>query len=217
MQFLIHLTHYSALLPILAVLIYYRKINAFPIWVILFYSIYTFLSDEVLLYLAKRQSKVNYLLYYFTLAEYLCFAAILISLCKKKAIKYTLVLISICFSIFCAYWIFVGNFSRFDSLQTSIECIIIILFCLYYLFEQLSNPIVEFLFSSYRFWIILSLLIYLSGAFFLFAFAADLPKAESDKYWPILYVCSILRNILFTIAVYLSTRPQDEEPYESLI
>ncbi len=207
---------YSALLPILAVLFLHKKVNKWPIWVILIYSIYSFLNDLSILYLAKTNTNIKILLYYYTLIEYLLFTILLLLIIRSKFFKKIFIFISISFACFCVYWILIGNFTRFDSLQTSIECIIIIITCLFYLYEQLTKPQVEFIHSNYKFWIVISLLIYLAGVFFLFAYAADLPKKENEKYWPILHICNIIKNLLFAVAIYISSRPEDiEETYYS--
>jgi hypothetical protein len=210
---------YFDLLPILVVLFFYKKIKSQPIWVLFVYSIYSFGNNLLILYFTTYRPTYDFnkFVFFFTLFEYLFFAATLYFILKSQVVKKTLLFISPLFAIFCVYFIFWGAIKRFDSLQTSIECIIIIVICLYYFYEQLMSPEVELIYTSYKFWIIIGLLLYLAGSFFIFVFAADMPKKESDNYWPILFVCGIIRNILFAIAVYLSTRPQDEEPYQSLI
>lgn len=208
---------YIDLLPILVVSFYFRKVKELPIWVIFLYSAYSFINNQVILNLVKHKTSVVTLLSFFTLFEYLLFATILFLILKNSKFKKAIILISPSFAAICVYFIFWGGLKSFDSIQTAIECILIITFCLVYFYEQLVSPEVEFIYNSYKFWIIIALLLYLAGTFFIFVFAADMPQKERDSYWPILYVCGIVRNILFAIAVYLSTRPQDEEPYQSLI
>jgi len=208
---------YSDLLPILVILFFIKKIREWPIWLIAIYCTYSFTNNMVILYYNNHHIKFDNLLRYFTLFEYLLFSTILYLLIKNKLVKKIMLVISPIFVLFCIYYIYWGKADPFDSLQTSIECFIIIILCLYYFFEQLTNPEFEFIYSSYKFWIILGLLLYLAGSFFLFVFASQISDKAGDKYWPILYVCGIIRNILLTISVYLSTRPRDEEPYQSLI
>jgi hypothetical protein len=208
---------YIDLLPILVVLFFFKKIKEMPIWVIFLYCAYSFANNKIILNFLNHKISVVNLLSFFTLFEYLLFAAILFLILKSPKFKKAILLISPSFAAICVYFIFWGSLKSFDSVQTAIECILIITFCLVYFYEQLVSPEVEFIYNSYKFWIIIALLLYLAGTFFIFVFAADMPLKERDSYWPILYVCGIVRNILFAIAVYLSTRPQDEEPYQSLI
>jgi hypothetical protein len=208
---------YSALLPILVFLLCLKRVTEKPIWVIFFYSLYTALNDLTLLYKPDIVENQNYLLYYFTLFEYLAFATLLYFFLYKKIVRLIIIATSLVFIGICIYMIHFKHVKDFDSIQTSLECILIILFCLYFFYEKLITPKFELIYGNYRFWVVLTLLIYLSGAFFLFAFASDLPFAEKQKYWPILYVCNILKNILFSVAIYVSTKQIENDSYESLI
>lgn len=208
---------YFDLLPILVILIFAKKIKEWPIWVIFIYCTYSFINNLVILYYVSHNIKVAKLLYFFTLFEYLLFSIILFQILKNRFIRKIILFSSPIFAILCTYLIVWGKIRSFDSIQTAIECILIITFCLAYFYEQLIRPEIEFIYNSYKFWIIIALILYLAGSFFVFVFAADISQQERDKYWNILYVCGIVRNILFAIAVYISTRPQDEEPYQSLI
>jgi hypothetical protein len=207
---------YIDLLPVLVTLLFLKKIKEWPIWVIFLYCLYSLVNNLFILYYSNHGVKFTKLLYFFTLFEYLLFATILFIILKGNLVKKLILIISPIFALVCIYFTFFVNLKRFDSIQTSIECILIILLCLYYFYEQLTRPDVEFIYNSYKFWIVIALLLYLAGSFFLFVFAADLPIEERERYWPILYVCGIIRNLLFTFAIYMSTRPQaEEEPYES--
>jgi hypothetical protein len=200
---------YSDLLPLLVILLLFKKIKEWPIKVIFCYSLYSFINNQVLLF-TSDPAKVSKLIYFFTLFEYLLFVTLIYLIIVSRKAKTFLIVASPVFAAVCLYFIFGAKLKAFDSVQTGIECIIIISFCLFYFYERLVSPQVINLFGSYQFWIILALLLYLSGAFFLFVFAVDLPDDERNGYWPILHVCGIIRNILFAIAVYLSTRPPDE-------
>lgn len=217
MQELATIFIYFDLLPILTAVFFIKKIKEQSIWAIIIYCTYSFINNQAIAYRGAHKLGYQNLYYYFTLFEYILFSFLLIKVINSKVAKKIIVFIAPLFTLFCIYFILRGNLTGFDSKQTSIECVIIIFGCLYYFYEQLVSPEVEFLYSNYKFWIIIALLIYLSGSFFIFVFAADLPKKDADSFWPIIYIAAIVRNILFAIAVYLSTRPQDEEPYQSLI
>lgn len=208
---------YFDLLPILVILLFVKKIKEWSIWAILVYCIYSFTNNLIILYKVSHSVKYLKLLYFFTLFEYLLFATILFLILRNKLVKKFMLVISPAFVLFCFYFIFLSNLKKFDSLQTSVECIILIVLCIYYFFEQLGNPEVEFIYNSYKFWVVVGILLYLAGSFFVFAFATTFSNTQGNNYWSIIYVSGILRNILFAIAVYLSTRPRDEEPYQSLI
>lgn len=207
---LLKISIYTPLIPILVFLIFFKKIKEIPIWVIFLYSLYSFINDQIMVVKVDAKKDVSLFLYYFTLFEYISFSVILYFFITHPIVKKILIAVSIVFSLFCLYIIHFEKINDFDSLQTSIECIIFILICLFFLYEQLIKPQIEFLHSNYKVWVVITLLLYLGGAFFLFAFAVYLPAAERQKYWPILLLSNIVKNILFAIAVYISTRPRDD-------
>jgi hypothetical protein len=207
---------YIDLLPVLVILLFIKKIKERPIWVIFVYCIYSFINNTLILNREIEKTSFTKLVYFFTLFEYLLFAFIIYLIIKNILAKKIIFYASLVFALICAYFIFWGNLKGLDSNQTSVECILIIIYCLYYFYEQLTSPDVEFIHTSYKFWVVIALLLYLSGSFFLFVYANDMPDQEAARYWPILYISGIIRNLLFAFAIYLSTRKsEDEEPYES--
>lgn len=217
MQSLSNVSYWLDLLPVLVFLFFVKKIREKPIWAIFIYSIYSFVNNSFVFYNIKHKIDYSKFYYTFTLFEYLLFVTMLFFIIKSNIVKKLIIPISIFFTFFCAYYILASKIDGFDSIQTAVECILIIILCLFYFYEQLISQEVALIYNNYKFWIVIALLLYLAGAFFIFVFAASMPKKEADSYWAIIFIGAIIRNILFTIAVYLSTRPQDEEPYQSLI
>ncbi len=202
---------YFDLLPVLVILLFFRRIKIVPIWVIFLFCIYSFINNQVIIYRDDRALSISDNLQYFTLFEYLTFATVIYFLLRNKLAKLLLIGFSLGFVIFCIVKISAGKMKHFDSIQTSYESIIIISYCLFFLAEQIFNPQIEFIYNSYKFWLIVGMLIYLAGAFFVFAFATQLgEKEERDNFWKIMFVCNIIKNLLFSIAVWLSSKPIKE-------
>lgn len=61
-----------------------------------------------------------------------------------------------------------------------------------------------FVYSRYPFWIVLGMMLYLAGSFFIYIYASQLPPKELGKYWVFTNIFSILKNIFFTIAIILN-------------
>jgi hypothetical protein len=201
---------YTDLLPILVILLLAFRIKVLPIWVILLYCSYSFVNNQLLILRQEEiaTNDVRLYLQFFTLFEYLAFATVLYLILKNKLAKNILILISFGFTIFCVYGIWnKEQFKSLDSLQISIESIIIVVFCLYFLAEQIIYPEIEFIYNSYKFWLAAALLIYLSGAFFVFTFAEDIKvRDERDNFWKLIYVCNIIRDLLFIIAIWKAVK-----------
>lgn len=205
------LAYYSDLLPIsifLLLLFSQRGKISLPLWVILFYCIYSFVSNTLLYNQKETTYNLSWLIYgTFTIIEYSTFALAICYLLIRNRIKLVLIYISICFILFCIISLLFKPNYRFDSLHISIEAIILLGFCIVYLFEQISMPEVVFLYASYHFWIIIGILIYLAVTFFLYAFASNLPYKILNEYWIINHFGNILKNIMFTIAIIIYVKP----------
>jgi hypothetical protein len=209
------ITLFSALLPITTILVLFKKIKSWQLWVIAFYCIYSFTNDNLILSRFNKGLEISTLLYSFTIVEYLVFATYLWSILKNKTFKYILIAASAFFTIYCLTYLIQNTFIKFDSIQTSIEAIVIITFCIIYLFEEMNQPQVTFIYSSYHFWIVIGILIYLAGTFFFFVYASNLSNAELDSFSIINHISNILKNILFSIAFVIYAKvPKIRNPRE---
>jgi hypothetical protein len=86
-------------------------------------------------------------------------------------------------------------------MSITVENIIIIIFCLFYFYEEISIPQSAFIYSTPAFWLIAGILIYSAGTFFLFMFSDNLSDDEWNKWVTINYVFTILKNGCFGLAV----------------
>lgn len=207
MRSLDYISPLSTLLPIFVFLLFFREKKELPIWVILLYCIYSCINDSIILYRSDHNLKFSIFLYIFTIIEYLLFSFILHSLIKTKSVKKGIVVCSILFTAFCLYNIFGQPIDKFDSVQASLESILVIAYCIIYFYEQLNQPQISFIYLSYTFWIVTGILIYLSGTFFLYAFATDIPSEARINYWIINLICTMLKNVLFAAAILIQTKP----------
>ncbi|WEK35842.1 MAG: hypothetical protein P0Y53_25430 [Candidatus Pseudobacter hemicellulosilyticus] len=102
----------------------------------------------------------------------------------------------------------------FDSIPSAIEATLIIVFSIFYLFEQIKTPRVFFIYTLDKFWIITSFLIYYTGTFFLFIFAeayfADPDFGDNYSFINSLFL--LLKNVFFCIGLLISSKPNEYPP-----
>jgi hypothetical protein len=89
---------------------------------------------------------------------------------------------------------------KYYAALCSLETIVVIVSCTIVLFEQISNPKSLFIYSTDSFWVVVGMLFYLAGIFFVSLLLPQLSKDEVDKYWQLNLVFNIFKNISFTIA-----------------
>ena len=67
--------------------------------------------------------------------------------------------------------------------------------------EQMNDTETLFIYSKFAFWIVLGMMIYLAGGFFIYIFTNQLNTNDIMKYWVFTNICGILRNVFFAIAI----------------
>jgi Na+/H+-translocating membrane pyrophosphatase len=95
---------------------------------------------------------------------------------------------------------------RIDSIPIGIETILIFILIGFYFYEQINDTENLFIYERPHFWGALGILIYLSGSFFVYISAEKLPLKEVLKYWIITNIASIIKNLFFALAFYLSAK-----------
>jgi hypothetical protein len=133
------------------------------------------------------------------------------------SVKWFIGAISIGFFGFAIYNMTRGQSNNFDSLSASVECVLVILFCIFFFAEEIKNPEVSFIYSSKVFWVTTAVLLYLAATLFLFISAPYFTEEQKDSYWSINFISNILKNILLSIAFILpkhkSPPPSDRDLY----
>jgi hypothetical protein len=209
-----YLAFFSDLLPCLFFLLYFKKTKSNrAIWIVIIYSIYDILTNLGLLYLDHKPSRV-FLYSSYTFFEYGLFASILYIFIANKKFRKFIVIISLCFSVFIIAYNLVVKVVGIDSIPIGVEAILILIFSFYYLYEQMQDTRSLFIYSRFSFWIVLAMLLYLAGSFFIYIYASRLATEQVGRYWIFTNVFSILKNIFFTIAIIKLASNKKEKKQE---
>lgn len=190
------------------------------LWVIFIYSLFTLINELTLIRLTNSNpilfSKIGSALWsIYTIVEYSLFSLVIYHTLKNKILKNIVVYCIPLFIVFTTIIYFISKSQKdsFDSISITVEYIILILFTLLYFYEEISIPKTTFIYASFQFWNIVGILIYSTGTFFLFMYSNSL-GAEDWENWSIInYVFTLLKNLLFSIAIIvLAQNHKDDEP-----
>jgi hypothetical protein len=94
----------------------------------------------------------------------------------------------------------------FDSLPAVLECLILIAYSILYFYEQLSDTTSLFLYTTSTFWVVVGIILFFSGSFFIFIYAQNnshLP-GFSTTFKVIMGISGLIENILFLIAFIIA-------------
>ena len=153
-----------------------------------------------------RKEERHYFYSLFVLVEYLLFAVFLWTNLQKQKAKTILALLSILFSVFIIISTISFKIKRLDSISIGIESIIILTFCIYLLFEMLNSIKDKFIYNDFRFWIIIGIILYLAGSFFLYIFDETLSPNERNNFWFLTWVFYIIKALFFSLSIILSLK-----------
>lgn len=175
--------------------------------VLFFYVGVSFIADYLLLSHRSKEfpTLTITVLSFFTIFEYACFSAFLYIIIRNKYLKRTIFSLSIVFLMFSLLYFFlnIGNPKKFDSPAASIESILILIFCIFFLFDQINTPEIFMIYESHRFWAVTGFLVYMAGGLFLFIYAADFTREQKNYYWNINSFVNIFKDILLAVTILM--------------
>jgi hypothetical protein len=201
--------HYiSEFLVVLSFLIFFKQLSTDREVILL--AIYA-LTDLILNfssdYLHLTGNWYFYIWSTFTLVEYSVFTFILWKGIESVFFRRLILVTSSLFFVFIIIFNIVTNFKNYDSVPMGIETILIFIYAVYYLYEQMNDVSTVFIYSKYKFWVVIGFLIYLAGSFFIFIFASGIKNASLlNQFWSFTNVFFAIMNVLFLIAFYLRVK-----------
>lgn len=209
----------SHLLPLFLFFIFFARNKRKDIRVIFFYCIYTFINELFVTNLLNIEINASVrftLLSLFTVVEYSLFTYAIFLNIKKSLYKRIIIAISPIFFMFAIFQFFNPEVkNNIDSISITIEYILLIIYSLFYFFEELNEPNTTFIYSSHSFWIVVGILIYSTGTFFFFMQSNNLSDEEWYRWSVINDIFTIIKNLFFSIAIVIRKNISSENSFKS--
>lgn len=150
----------------------------------------------------------------FTFFEYLFFTYYLFLQISNKFFKRLMTVASVFFCLFIVIYYLTVHFKTIDSVPIGIETILILVYSFYYLYTEMNDTTTLFIYNKPAFWVILGMVVYLAGSFFIYIASGYFPEQEIGKFWIITNVLAIIKNIFFCIAIFVhSKHSKDNQKY----
>jgi hypothetical protein len=67
-----------------------------------------------------------------------------------------------------------------------------------------------FIYSRYQFWVVIGIMLYLAGSFFIFILASHVNKDILNQFWFLTNVFYSVMNILFAIAFFICAKEKNK-------
>lgn len=208
------ISYISGILPIIFFLLFFKRNKEGGYWVIFVYIILSFCADTAF----KIPSIKHYsffVLSALTIIEYSLFSYFLYLSYKERKFKIILIICSLLFYVVAIVNILYKRSTSFDSLPSSLEASLLILFTILFLYEQITDPTIFYVYNSKKFWISVAFLLYFSSILFLFIYAFKLTKQQYNSYWRINNIFDTIKNLLFAVAFAMNKNKQPEPSLEN--
>jgi hypothetical protein len=158
-----------------------------------------------------------YLFASFTIIEYLLLATFLYLSIQDRRLKYVPVIGTVAFMATVVANFLHTSAGNFDSLTASVENVLIIIYSIIFLYGQIKDPSILFVYYTKKFWVVIACFIYFSATLFLFLYASNFSSQEHTNFWYINTIFDIIKNIFFCIAFSMKKKkaPNPIENYYS--
>ena len=182
-------------------MIYFYKSKQSFFSLIAFYSFYCIFSDLVLSKLSLKYLESELYSYrLFTLVEYTIITFFIFQLIESYIFKRLIKTGTFIFIIVSILDIYTSSFTSFDSLPSGLESILVLSYCLFFVYEKMSSS--DFSFNG-TIWITIGFILFFSGTFFLFILSQNNFKDSSFilTYGYIVAIFNIIKNLFITIGI----------------
>lgn len=196
------------------IFISFKRVDKRILWLLISYC-----SLNSLCNLGQTQLSTEYnypILVFFTLSEFLLLSIFFSIFIQNKNFKKFIIIAFIAFSAFVIFNYNVANSHKIDSLPIGIETILILIYSFFYLFEQMNIVDETFIYSRAYFWMVIGMMVYLGGSFFIYIFANQVANTKElfellDNYWFLTYVFYIIKNCFFIVGLFLYAKPKKKQ------
>jgi hypothetical protein len=184
-------------LPLVLFFVFFRKINKIvELRVVFLYVLVSLITNILLVVLNNYASLVISISAIIEYAFFSAFFYICIQNKKFKNLILSLSVLNICFEVFTLFL----HQKNFDFWATLITAVLVLIYCIFFFYEEISKTETLLIYQSYTFWVATGCIIYLAGTLFLFLYTSDMEDKQKSSLWVIDIVFEIIKNIFFSIA-----------------
>ena len=191
----------AQLSPLVLFIVFYKRINKIiELRVIFLYVLISLISDFLL---GVFKSNASLIISAFAICEYAFFSAFFFLCIQNKKFKTLIVVIS-ALNLSIALFLFYSQKINFDFWAALVTAILIVIYSIFFFYEQVNSPQALIIYQSYIFWIVVGCIIYLSGTLFLFLYTSDVKDRQNSSLWIINVDFEIVKNVCFSIAFIIA-------------
>ncbi len=208
--FTLFCTH-SSILPIAVAAGRYRHLSM-PVRIIVAWLLFSLATEIAVTDIITSVLRLPNIVYYnfYTLFEFSFLALFFYRATGQRWLQKSLIALSPLFLAFCFYDMAVlEGWHVLNALSLGLSSLLMLVLILVLLFETSHDLSLTFMEESPLFWILIGLLLYFAGTFFLYIFVNQMITADlqaASRLWVLNTFSLLVRNILFTVGILRTSR-----------
>ena len=155
----------------------------------------------------------------FLISEFTFISFVLYYNINNRLLKRIISSVPLLFFLFSLYDYFVSDKSNFSYIPLAAECLILLIYIIYFFYEKININTPVPIYQTSIFWIAVAFTLYCAGNFFLFLYSNSAVKNDTyrNNYTIIYSTFTIIKNILLCIGISLKQQKKDNEYSNFLI
>ncbi|MBX3239852.1 MAG: hypothetical protein KIT80_21390 [Chitinophagaceae bacterium] len=141
-----------------------------------------------------------------TIFEFFLFSYLFFRILQSKQTLKLLYLVTAIVGVYLFYEISTNPITSYDPVPSIISFLIILIYCIIYLFERVKDPNDPFFYFTTTFWVVVALIMYCAGTFFALMYGkAYLQESAAQNEYDFIHdSLYIIKNIILIIAIFSS-------------
>ena len=135
--------------------------------------------------------------------EYSFFSAFFFLCINNKKFKKAIVVITI-LNLTTEIFLFYSQNKIFEFWAALTTAVFIVGYSIFFFYEQVNSAQTLLIYQSYKFWVAVGCILYLSGTLFVFLYTSDIKDRQNTSYWLINILFEIIKNVFFSIAFFVA-------------
>jgi len=189
--------------PLVLFFVFFKRINKIvELRVVFFYVLVSLLINILFSFF---QNHAPLILSLSAIIEYAFFSAFFYYCIRSHSFRRVALVISL-ITMGIEFYLLYLHKPNFDFWVTLTTAILILVYCIYFFYEEINKPRTLIIYQSYNFWVATGCIIYLAGTLFLFLYTSDLKDKQRSSLWFIDIVFEIVKNVFFSIAFIIGKK-----------
>lgn len=138
-----------------------------------------------------------------TIIEFFLFSYLFSRILQSIVVRRILYLATILTGIYLIYDFQATPYDAYDPVPSVISFLIILIYCIIYLYEKVKDTTVPYFYFTSTFWVVVAIIVYCAGTFFALMYAKSYFEGKNQLEYDVIHdSLYIIKNLILAIAIF---------------